>query len=501
MSQADGKHVFISYVREDTEAVDALCKVLEASGIPYWRDRTSLGPGDAWRAKIREAIHSGSMVFLACFSEASRAKETSYMNEELNLAVEELRKMPPGRTWMIPVRFDGGDLPYWEIGPGKSLGDFNFVDLYDDRYAAQAAALVTTIHGLMGDRQMGAAAALAAVDQATWADRVDLLRRLTKEMLVDPARRIELDELVSQEVQRVVAALSDEKRVVMAAGDGNSQVVATATEARALWDLVQPFCASLQVAARWGTPNQLTPWVSGIRSFVQAANKYAGGSTWLLEIRHVPGMLSIMVAGLACVSSGKWDNLKTLVYDLAIRDKQENKALSVLEATDPYAPFDSQDLTANALARATMENRPLGEVLEDLADNRVQKFYTPIAEWVFQLLRPLFADQLADDDTYAVEFDRAEVVLGVLAQDAVNVRTAADPERRRWARSRWFGRSSYRVNNGHGNPVEDLRHALAIEGAFWGPLHADMFGADARRATEAIDRYDEHFQSIARGRW
>ena len=62
------KRVFISYVRENNAQVDKLCSVLEAAGIPYWRDRSALGPGDAWKAKIRDAIRSGAIVFLACFS-------------------------------------------------------------------------------------------------------------------------------------------------------------------------------------------------------------------------------------------------------------------------------------------------------------------------------------------------------------------------------------------------------------------------------------------------
>lgn len=92
-----GKHVFLSYVSEDSGRVDELCTILEAAGIPYWRDRKDLWPGDQWRTVIRTAIQSGSLVFLACFSEQSRARAKSYQNEELNLAVEEMRQMPPGR--------------------------------------------------------------------------------------------------------------------------------------------------------------------------------------------------------------------------------------------------------------------------------------------------------------------------------------------------------------------------------------------------------------------
>jgi hypothetical protein len=45
-SDAPEKHVFVSYVRENSDEVDKLCKLLDRAGIPYWRDRTKLGPGD-----------------------------------------------------------------------------------------------------------------------------------------------------------------------------------------------------------------------------------------------------------------------------------------------------------------------------------------------------------------------------------------------------------------------------------------------------------------------
>ncbi len=46
--QAAG-HVFISYVREDSDHVDRLQRALQAAGIPVWRDTADLWPGEDWR--------------------------------------------------------------------------------------------------------------------------------------------------------------------------------------------------------------------------------------------------------------------------------------------------------------------------------------------------------------------------------------------------------------------------------------------------------------------
>ena len=60
MSAASIQHAFVSYVREDADAVDQLVSVLQAASIPVWRDTTNLWPGEDWQQKIREAIEDGS---------------------------------------------------------------------------------------------------------------------------------------------------------------------------------------------------------------------------------------------------------------------------------------------------------------------------------------------------------------------------------------------------------------------------------------------------------
>ena len=497
MSSSDEKHVFVSYVHEDSARVDELCNILKASRIPYWRDRGSLGPGDAWKAKIRDAIRGGALVFLCCFSDNSRAKEKSHMNEEITLAVEEYRKMSPGRTWLIPVRFDSGSLPEWDLGAGRVLSDLNYADLFGPGLAAEAAALVTTIHGVMGEKQLGAAQALEAVEQATAADRVDLLKRLTKEMLLDPQRRIQLDDLVSQEAQRVVVTLTDSGRVAGPLGtSGEDQVVRLAEEANELWMLCAPFCASLQVAARWGPSQSVSPWVNGIRSFAGAANKTASGVQSLTELRHIPAVASVMTAAIASVTSGNWENLRVLVAEPSARDRYQAKTIPLLEATDPYAPFKSSELVAHTLAHSAVDGVGLKDAISDFSQNRKGKLFTPVADWLHHVLRPLFLDQIPDQETYDAEFDRAEVMLGFVSTDAIDARV--DSLEDRWRRSRWFGRSLWRTKNHHGNPIEEFTQELAAQRTAWGPLRAGLFGGDVDRARAAMEKYSTDFADWSR---
>jgi hypothetical protein len=141
---------FISYVREDARRVDELQRALEAAGIPVWRDTADLWPGEDWRAKIRRAITDDALVFIACFSWASVRRDTSYQNEELTLAVEQLRLRQPENPWLIPVRLDECTIPDRDIGAGRTLASIQRVDLFDDRSGAELARLVTAVSRMLG---------------------------------------------------------------------------------------------------------------------------------------------------------------------------------------------------------------------------------------------------------------------------------------------------------------------------------------------------------------
>jgi hypothetical protein len=114
--------VFVSYVREDQETVERLAKELSAYGIKVWLDKTELKPGTRWRDAIREAISQGDF-FIACFSEAYQRRSKSYMNEELTLAIEELRQRPTNRAFQSCCRIV--KYPQGALAPERLYVRFN----------------------------------------------------------------------------------------------------------------------------------------------------------------------------------------------------------------------------------------------------------------------------------------------------------------------------------------------------------------------------------------
>jgi hypothetical protein len=125
------KRVFISYVHEDAEIVDRLASALISNGFDVWLDRTHLLPGMRWKSVIRNAIRSGDY-FIACFSPSYVSKTETFMNEELNIAIDRLRMMNRSREWFFPVILDQCDVPDYEIGPGETLDSMQYLDFSRD---------------------------------------------------------------------------------------------------------------------------------------------------------------------------------------------------------------------------------------------------------------------------------------------------------------------------------------------------------------------------------
>ena len=115
-----------------------------------WRDTAELWPGEDWRVKIRQAIQDGALVFIACFSQQSLARGKSYQNEELTLAIDQLRQRPPEASWLIPVRFDNCEIPDRDIGAGRTLASIQRADLFGVALDEGAGRLLTAILRILG---------------------------------------------------------------------------------------------------------------------------------------------------------------------------------------------------------------------------------------------------------------------------------------------------------------------------------------------------------------
>ena len=128
---APGPHAFLSYVSQDAEIIQRLVDDLTSHGIKVWFDRNDLKAGQRWKNAIRTAIREGGF-FIACFSQEYSRRTTTYMNEELTVAIEELRRRRASVSWFIPVKLNDCSIPDRDIGSGETLQDIQHVALYEN---------------------------------------------------------------------------------------------------------------------------------------------------------------------------------------------------------------------------------------------------------------------------------------------------------------------------------------------------------------------------------
>ncbi|MFX0206135.1 MAG: HEAT repeat domain-containing protein [Candidatus Hodarchaeota archaeon] len=131
MQREKNKHVFVSYVRENEKEVNRFTDALMEHGVNVWSDRNKIKPGSIWKDAIRQAIREGDY-FIACFSKEYSSKAKSFMNEELSIALEELKSYPTERGWFIPVILSECDIPVRSIGGGETTVDIQYVALYEN---------------------------------------------------------------------------------------------------------------------------------------------------------------------------------------------------------------------------------------------------------------------------------------------------------------------------------------------------------------------------------
>src|SRR4029434_5151788 len=108
--------------------------------IKVWRDKNNLAPGQGWKPEIAKAISEARWV-IVCISAALAGREQSHVYDEVRQAMEISRTLPPGHTFVIPVRLE----PYGTTDRFQFLNDFNFVDLYGPDGFDALAKLVKTL--------------------------------------------------------------------------------------------------------------------------------------------------------------------------------------------------------------------------------------------------------------------------------------------------------------------------------------------------------------------
>jgi hypothetical protein len=98
--------VFISYAREDLQAVQKLKAGLDAAGIKTWFDLDRLEGGDDYDRKIQRNIARCSY-FIPVVSATTERRLEGYFRREWSYALDRSRNIAEGALFIVPVCIDG----------------------------------------------------------------------------------------------------------------------------------------------------------------------------------------------------------------------------------------------------------------------------------------------------------------------------------------------------------------------------------------------------------
>lgn len=137
----DAPVVFLCHASEDKAHADWLASRLRAEGIRTWLDKDNLRGGDNWDSVIETTVKREIGYFLVLQSRnlAAKTHEKSYVNKEINLALEVQQQYLPPRKFLIPILIDetSSRLPL--------LDELQSIDMTPDNESTGLAALVSDL--------------------------------------------------------------------------------------------------------------------------------------------------------------------------------------------------------------------------------------------------------------------------------------------------------------------------------------------------------------------
>lgn len=493
-----GDHVFISYISEDSDQVDELQSALEAADFIVWRDKDKLWPGDDWRQEIRNAIRAGSFIFLACFSSNLARREKSYQYEELTIAAEEYRLRPPGASWLMTARLDECEVPEFDLGAGRTLGTIHRADLFGSQKSAQLSRLVVSIQRALGSTPGVPPPSVSAVAASAGRAQSDVVEQL-RDLMRNPSLVMDFDEYMSNLRQPSLEALEDRDRFPLHVPDG-ARMNATlardwAKRVREYDDLLAPLLIPLKLIAMYGSRPREQELTKTLQMFAHESTQRSG-SALFTSLHQYPTVAATFTMTLGAIAKQNYSMLRAATADVLVSHVNGGQVPFILTSgSQSVIGIDRWSALGTLLCRED-EDKPMSdEALEALLTSNGGHRYTPISDHLFTVLAPLFRGQFASDSDYANAFDRAEVLLDAVSEDA---RQQKDTY---YGSHGGYGRYTWRHRHRDDGPEVVMLQEVRAHGAGWTPLLGGLFEGDEARAIAAFEAVGDLAGRLRSSRW
>jgi hypothetical protein len=274
----------------------------------------------------------------------------------------------------------------------------------------------------------------------------DLIEK-TKEYIADDRYRIKLDDLIVQEIRKVLDLTSQDHFPLNINNITTDDIVSRLSKYE---EILKPLRGIVTVLCYWGDEKH-RPLIQKIISRLAERNIAQSGTTVLINLRWYPICLLFYTGGLASVASEKYKNLASLFMtegpDIEDRRKTKSVILSMCnEMTD------------------------LNDTFKKIPGH--EKNYVPRSEYIFKTLQPGLEDIIFLGNSYEHLFDIYELL---------QMFVYADLEDCEWGP---FGRFGWKHSQKRDTLVKDYIEDAKKQGSKWPPIQAGLFKSDINRFNE-----------------
>lgn len=389
------------------------------------------------------------------------------------LAAARSRRYPLYFTHRGPPSTAAGDLIRARDGIALPIDDA-------DRFASRLEARV---------------AALEAVARPHPLDLTALTAQLKKALPVAD-RVIDVEDLVVAETERLVESVTDLDRFPTSA----ASLTNDASGIRFLVDQSNQYVGAAEslvyvaaVGLTYGGSWHDHIWTRMIERVGRIADQQLGGQTALLALRHLPTLLIAYAGSLAAIDRGNFGGLRALMIDARV--PVSGAELPVIAAAHAWRPFSDAPVVPTVLAiEADTGEKCQLERIDLLRSGREGKRYTPGSDFLHAQLRNAFIRTIPDSTRFTTTFDRTEVVLSFLANDARLAATSGG-----YFPPAHYGAFTWR-NKFSQNALE-AEVAAECRANAEQLLRAGLFGGDSARLEAALDATLEGAANARERQW
>lgn len=491
MGEMADQHAFLSYVHEDAAAADEVQAALEDVGVRVWRDRDALGPGDVWKARIREAIQGGSLAFVALLSSNSVAKARSYQRPELLLAAEEYQLHPPEAHWLFPVRLDDCRLPELDLGGGRDLSMLQWTDLFGSDAQRGLRRLIVAVRDLLVQQQ----APLAVTDVVVARDTGEGGRAgaSIKALLRDPNGDIALEERIDEVAEQACTALADPAEFPREApGTAAETAQLVRRMLQRYEETLEPLRECLTLAGTWAHPRNDHAWTRAIERVADVCLAEQDGpvSRLLLEVRRYPLLWLGYAVTIAAIDRDNHSPSRAVLLDAQV--VAERITGPVLAFVNEQRTFEAAPWLASAVVLADETGAQIDDAFVRAVELQQRRNrHTPLADLMHRRLRQRLRREIPRDARFTELFDRASILFDATSVDLDSRSTA---ERFLPA---WPGFGAYTWRYRRARPPLEVVMAEELDGG--APfVDAGWFGGDITRARSAFQSLAEQVEDVRR---